>query len=55
MFTLPVLFDSAWARASGTYTSADESLADTVTIPTTVNLVLAIVTTDPTFRLADLA
>jgi hypothetical protein len=37
------------------YTSAEELLAESVTIPTTVNLVFASVTSDPTFRLADLA
>ena len=35
--------------------SADASLAGSVTIPTTGNFVLAIVTSDPTFRLADFA
>jgi hypothetical protein len=35
--------------------SVDDWLAESLTIPTTENFVLAIVRWDPTFRLADLA
>ena len=42
---------SAWARASGMYTSGGLLACGWVTMPMTVNLVLASVTVEPTFSL----
>ena len=42
---------SAWARASGMYTSGWLLACGWVTMPMMVNLVLAMVTVEPTFSL----